>query len=85
MDRPRGSVLIDGRYLWDREAVERAGLSYLTLSAGSGREAQASANGDRPVHRVTGLVEEVSGRTDANGLPSQAAQPVASSAQEDGN
>ena len=83
--RMRGKVVIDGRYLWDRESVERAGLSYLTLTAEAGREAQTFANGDRPIHRVTGLVDKLSGRTDGNAPPSQATQAVASMPREDSN
>ena len=83
--RMRGNVLIDGRYLWDRESVERAGLNYLTLSAGAGREAQASANGSRRGHHENGLVEEVAGQADGSALSAHSAQAVASSAQEDGN
>ena len=83
--RMRGNVVIDGRYFWDRGSVERAGLRYLTLTAGAASESQASANGDRPIHHMTGLLEEVSGRADRGGPPSHEAEAVASSAPEDGN
>jgi len=41
--RLQGDVLIDGRYIWEKEEVERAGLRYLTLAARSRREVETPA------------------------------------------
>lgn len=49
----RGNVLIDGRYLWERELVERAGLRYLAPGARSGSETETRV--DAAVGAAVGL------------------------------
>ena len=46
--RMRGNVLLDGRYAWERGAVECAGLRYLTLSGGPRYEARRPALSPAP-------------------------------------